>query len=153
MKIFPRCFLEKILAFKLPKIQSYISLILISVMDNNELSLQENTRWTEGKKKYLAAGFTLLVALILCIFLIQYFSSQTAQPEALRQEADVGLLLLGGTDGGQNDSVSLITGQEFCKMCRNELIRDKFSSQKMVSVEATACPASRQAEGGAWPVS
>ena len=127
MKIFPRCFLEKILAFKLPKIQSYISLILISVMDNNELSLQENTRWTEGKKKYLAAGFTLLVALILCIFLIQYFSSQTAQPEALRQEADVGLLLLGGTDGGQNDSVSLITGQEFIKMCRNELIRDKFS--------------------------
>ena len=113
MKIFPRCFLEKILAFKLPKIQSYISLILISVMDNNELSLQENTRWTEGKKKYLAAGFTLLVALILCIFLIQYFSSQTAQPEALRQETDVGLLLLGGTDGGQNDSVSLITGQEF----------------------------------------
>ena len=127
MKIFSRCFLEKILAFKLPKIQSYISLILISVMDNNELSLQENTRWTEGKKKYLAAGFTLLVALILCIFLIQYFSSQTAQPEALRQEADVGLLLLGGTDGGQNDSVSLITGQEFCKMCRNELVLDKFS--------------------------
>ena len=82
-------------------------------MDNNKLSVQENNRWTGGKKKYLAAGFTLLVALILSIFLIQYSSGQAAQPEALRQEADVGLLLLGGTDGGQNDSVSLITGQEF----------------------------------------
>ena len=85
-------------------------------MDNNELSVQENTRWTEGKKKYIAAGFTLLVALILSIFLIKYFSGQTAQPEALKQEADVGLLLLGGNDGRQNDSVSLITGQDFLKL-------------------------------------
>ena len=82
-------------------------------MDNNELSVEENRRWTKGKKKYLAAGLTILVALILSIFLIQYFSGQTAQPEALKQEADVGLLLLGGNDGGQNNSVSLITGSEF----------------------------------------
>ena len=83
------------------------------MMDNNELSVEENRRWTKGKKKYLAAGLTILVALILSIFLIQYFSGQTAQPEALKQEADVGLLLLGGNDGGQNNSVSLITGSEF----------------------------------------
>ena len=83
------------------------------MMDNNELSVEENRRWTEGKKKYLAAGLAILVALILSIFLIQYFSGQTAQPEALKQEADVGLLLLGGNDGGQNNSVSLITGPEF----------------------------------------
>ena len=38
-------------------------------------------------------------------------------------------------------------------IARNVLISDKFSSQKKVSVEATACPASQPAEEGAWPVS
>ena len=87
---------------------------LISIMDEG-LSVQNDNfkRWTEGKKKYLAAGFIVLLALILSIFFIQYFSGHTFQSQALRQDTDIGLLLLGGNDGGQNDSVSLVTGSSY----------------------------------------
>ena len=79
---------------------------------DKELSVQNDNfkRWSEGKKKYLAAGFIVLLALILSIFFIQYFSGHTFQSQALSQETDIGLLLLGGYDGGQNDTVSLVTG-------------------------------------------
>ena len=62
---------------------------------------------TEGKKIYLAAAFIILLSLLFSILFIQYFSGQ---PQALSQGADTGLLVLGGNDGGHNDTVSLITG-------------------------------------------
>ena len=64
---------------------------------------------TEGKKIYLVSGFIISLALLFSILFIQYFSGQP-QALSLSHRADTGLLVLGGNDGGQNDTVSLITG-------------------------------------------
>ena len=60
---------------------------------------------TEGKKIYLVSGFIISLALLFSILFIQYCFGQP-----LSQRPDTGLLVLGGNDGGQNDTVSLITG-------------------------------------------
>ena len=62
---------------------------------------------TEGKKIYLAAAFIILLGLLLPILVIQYFSGQ---PQGLSQGTQTGLLVLGGNDGGHNDTVVLIAG-------------------------------------------
>ena len=60
---------------------------------------------TEGKKIYLAATFIILLALLFSILFIQYCFGQP-----LSQRPDTGLLVLGGNDGGHNDTVVLIAG-------------------------------------------
>ena len=100
---------------------------------------------TEGKKIYLAAAFIILLALLFSIFFILYFSGQ---PQGLSQGTQTGLLVLGGNDGGHNDTVSLITGYK--NQSTNILTCSRHHSQIKESVEVTACPASRLAEQGVW---
>ena len=93
----------------------------------NKLFVQNYFSWTRGKIKFLAISTIILVFLIAgklflnhiiatafllgCVLFIKKFSGPNLESQALSQDAVIGLLVLGGNDGGQNNSVNLITGE------------------------------------------